>query len=79
MPYTLILHIANTDPVVGEVDDLPAPNDLLIKLTNPRRMDGKDLHYLAENVTTVYFPIEKMNFIEILPGQDEEEIVGFFR
>lgn len=79
MPNTIILHIANSDPVVGECDELPTPGDRLIKITNPRRMDGKDLHYLAENVTTVYFPVEKINFIEVLPGADEEEIIGFFR
>ena len=36
MPYTLILHIVNTDPVVGEVDELPSPTDSLVAINNPQ-------------------------------------------
>ena len=79
MPYTLVLHIANSDPVVGEVESLPSLADNLIMLSNPRKMDGKDLHYLADNVVTVFWPIDKLNFIEVLPGEEDEEIVAFYR
>jgi hypothetical protein len=51
----------------------------MITVTNPRRMDGKDLHYLTENVVTVMWPIHRLNFIEILPTKEEEEIIGFVR
>lgn len=79
MPYTLVLHIQNSDPVVGEADELPNTNDTLLKITNPRRLDGKDLHYLTENVVTVYWPIDRVNFVEVLPSEAEEEIIGFVR
>ena len=79
MPYTLVLHIANSDPVVGEVESLPSLADNLIMISNPRKMDGKDLHYLADNVVTVFWPIDKLNFIEVLPGEEDEEIVAFYR
>lgn len=79
MPYTLVLHIANSDPVVGEVENLPSPTDMLIALSNPRKMDGKDLHYLVDDVVTVFWPIDKLNFIEVLPGEDDEEIIAFYR
>jgi hypothetical protein len=79
MSYTLILHIQNTDPVVGEVDELPSPNDSLVAINNPRMRDGKDVHYLAENVITVYFPVDTINFIEVMTGEEDEEIIGFVR
>jgi hypothetical protein len=79
MAYTLILHIQNSDPVVGESDELPASDATLIMLKNPRKMDGKDLTYLAENVVTVYWPIERVNFIELIAGEQEEQIIGFVR
>lgn len=79
MPYTIILHIMNTDPVVGEVDELPTATDRLLKVNNPRLRDGKDLDYLAENVVTVYWPVSKINFIEILTSGDEEDIISFVR
>ncbi len=47
-----MIHINNVDPVLGETDELPTTTDTMIMLKNPRRMDGKDLHYLAENVVT---------------------------
>jgi hypothetical protein len=58
---------------------MPTSSDRLIMVKNPRRIDGKDLHYLAENVITVFWPIERLNFIEVLAGEEEEAIIGFVR
>lgn len=79
MSYTLVIHVQNSDPVLGETDELPSPSDTMIVVKNPRRMDGKDLHYLTENVITVYWPLERINFIEVLSEGEEEEIIGFVR
>jgi hypothetical protein len=79
MPITLVMHITGTEPVVAEVDELPNPTDTLIKVSNPRKVDGKDLHYLAEKVVTVYWPVDKLSFIEVLPTEEEETIIGFVR
>ena len=79
MAYTLILHILNADPIVGEVEELPNRTDTLIPINNPRMRDGKDIHYLADNVVTVFWPVEKINFIEVMAGKEEEEIIGFVR
>jgi hypothetical protein len=79
VPYTLVLHIQNTDPVVGETDELPSLSDTMVVVKNPRRLDGKDIHYLAENVLTVYWPLERINFIEVLSEGEEEVIIGFVR
>lgn len=79
MPYTLILHIQNSDPVVGEVEELPSPSDSMVVINNPRMRDGTDVHYLAENITTVYWPVDRLNFIEVMTGREDEEIIGFVR
>lgn len=79
MAFTLIIHIQNSDPVVGEVEEMPAPGDRLIMIKNPRRLDGKDLSFLTENVMTVYWPVERINFIEVVTGGEEEKIIGFVR
>ncbi len=78
MPYTLIVHVEDEDPVVGEVEELPATTDLLVKITNPRRLDGKELHYLAAGVIEVIWPTSRINFIELLPTE-EDTIIGFVR
>jgi len=76
---TIVLHMQNEDPIVGEVDELPSKTDAIIYLSNPRRRDGKDLPYLEENVTKVAWPIARLSFIEIMPGDHEEEIISFVR
>jgi hypothetical protein len=79
MPVTVLLHVLNSEPVLGELDDLPNANDTFVKLHNPRKVDGKDLHYLTEKVVTVLWPMDKLNFIEILPSEEEDRIIGFVR
>ena len=80
MPLQVILHILNSEPILGEIDELPAPTDNILKVHNPRHLDGKDINYIQEEVSTVIWPIEKINFIEIMAGEEEEEeIIGFVR
>lgn len=79
MPFTVLIHLTNEDPVVGEIEELPAPNDVNITVQNPRRRDGKDLASLQPNVTTAIWPWTRINFLEVLPSGAEEEIIGFVR
>ena len=79
MSKVVILHILNSEPILGEIDELPAPTDSIIMVHNPRHIDGKDIDYIQDQVATVIWPLEKINFIEIMPGKDEEEIYGFYR
>ena len=80
MSKQIILHILNSEPILGEIDELPTPTDNIITLHNPRHLDGKDVEYIQEEVSTVIWPIEKINFIEIISGEEEDEdIIGFVR
>lgn len=79
MPYAVVVHISNEDPIMAEIDELPATTDTIITLKNPRRRDGKDIHYLQNDVISVIWPINQISFIEILPGAGEEKIIGFVR
>ena len=79
MPTTLLIHLSGEDPVLGEVDELPAPTDTAVTVNNPRRKDGKDLPYIDGNVVTVVWPMHRVTFMEILPTTDEEELIGFVR
>ena len=79
MAYTVILHISGETSVAGEIEELPKPADTIILVMNPRQKDGKDLHYLDNNVTKVIWPLSKVSFIEVLENADEEKIIGFVR
>jgi hypothetical protein len=79
MPISALVHLTGEDPVLGEIEALPSPSDTSVTVNNPRRRDGKDLPYLDGNVVTVVWPMHRVNFIEILPTAEEEELIGFVR
>ena len=80
MSIMVIIHILNSEPILAEIDELPAPADNTITLRNPRHIDGKHISYIQEQVSTVIWPLEKINFIELMPGEDDDEdIIGFVR
>jgi hypothetical protein len=79
MAYTIILHINGEASILGEIDELPKSTDNIITLTNPRLRDGKDIHYLEQNVTKVIWPLAKIALIEVLESQEEESLIGFVR
>jgi hypothetical protein len=79
MSITVQIHVSNEEPVVAEIEALPASTDTLIVAQNPRLRDGKDLRYLSPNVTTMVLPIGRILYIQVLPSSEEERIVGFVR
>jgi hypothetical protein len=80
MPISVILHISGEEPIIGEIEDMPIPSDNILIVKNPRKRDGKDLSYIAaEEISSVVWPWDKINFLEILPSEEEEEIIGFVR
>jgi hypothetical protein len=79
MAYTVLIHIANEEPIMAEMEKLPEGGDTVFHAHNPRMKDGKDLRYLAANVTHVVWPVNRLTFIEIMPGDEEEKVVGFVR
>ncbi len=80
MSITVIMHIANEEPIIGELDELPEPTDQMVTITNPRRRDGKDIHYLEDEVTTMIVPWHRINFLEIMPtAEGLEEVITFVR
>ena len=79
MSYDIILHVSGELPIFGEIEELPGPSDTLIIVSNPRSREGKDLHYLQTEVVQVIWPIDKLNFIEIMPNEDDEQIISFVR
>jgi hypothetical protein len=76
---TVIIHMMNEDPVLGEIEALPTPLDTLIILKNPRQKDGKDLRNLEANVTVTIWPVSRISMIEVMPSGEEEEIITFVR
>lgn len=79
MAFSIILHISGEASVIGEIDELPKLTDTMIMVSNPRLRDGKDIHYLEQNVVKVIWPMTQVSLIEILESQEEENLIGFVR
>ena len=79
MAYSIILHISGEPSIIGEIEDLPKLTDTIIIVSNPRLRDGKDIHYLEQNVVKVIWPMNQITLIEVLESQEEENLIGFVR
>jgi len=76
---SVLIHLTNEDPILAEIEELPDPKDQILVAQNPRRRDGKELHYLMPEVSTVVLPWHRISFLEIIPAGGEEEVVTFVR
>jgi hypothetical protein len=80
MARTVIVHIVGEDPVIAEIDQEPQPSDNFIHITNIRKRDGKEVHYLSPGVQSVMFPWSRITFLEIMVDEEERgKVIDFFR
>ncbi len=79
MTISLILHVTGEDAIVVDVEELPKPSDQFLIGTNPRYRDGKEVRNVLPEVNTVIFPWWRINFVEVLPSEEDEQIYGFYR
>jgi hypothetical protein len=79
MPHTVLIHVLNEEAVVGEIESIPEPTDQVLVVSNLRYRDGRDVSYILPETNTVVYPWTRIHCVEILPGEEEEEIVSFIR
>lgn len=68
---SLLLHVAGSEPVKIDVDELPGPLDIAIIGRNPRERSDKEVTWIDDGVTTVIFPWWRINYIQVLPSPDD--------
>ena len=79
MAMEVIVHLMNEDPIVAEIESWPDPTHQSIVIHNPRRRDGRPLHYITEGATAFIFPWNRITFIEVMETEEAKEVVEFFR
>jgi len=79
MAISIVLHISGEASILGEIEELPKLTDTIIIVSNPRLRDGKDIHYLEQNVVKVIWPLTQVTLIEVLASEQEENLIGFVR
>lgn len=70
--HQILVHIANSEPVKLDVEDLPGPTDTCVIGKNPRERSDKEFVWVDEGVSTVIFPWWRINYIQVLPSGEEE-------
>ena len=79
MPYTVLIHVLNEEAVVGEIDNMPEPRDQVLIVDNVRYRDGRNVSYVLPETSTVIYPWMRIHCVEVMPGEEEEDIVSFIR
>jgi hypothetical protein len=79
MPYTVLVHMMNEDSVVGEMEEMPDPNQQFIELRSPRLRDGREVTYLLAETNTVLYPWTRVHCVEIMPTESDDQIFTFIR
>lgn len=80
MARTVIIHVIGEEPVLGEMEQEPQPSDNFVHVSNLRKRDGKDVHYISPGVQSVIFPWSRITFIEFMVDEDERgKVIDFFR
>ena len=64
---------------MGEVEALPIETATVVILQNPRRRDGQEVHYLDEETSTMIVPLHRINFIQVMPSAEADDVIGFVR
>ena len=70
--HTIILHVANSEPIKVDVEELPDVADTCVIGKNPRLRSDRELDWLDEGVTTIVVPMHRLNYIQIWPSPDEQ-------
>lgn len=68
--YTVLVHIANADPIKCDLEELPKPTDNVFVGKNVREKGDKDLDFLEDGVNTLIIPWWRITFIEVLPSSE---------
>jgi hypothetical protein len=62
----VVIHIANEQPLVADLYEMPTAADVSLVCTNVRMLDGKKPIFIDHQTSVFSFPYTNIRFIEIL-------------
>jgi hypothetical protein len=65
----VVIHLANEQPLLGDLYAVPTSADAGLLCTNVRMMDGKRPVFIDAITSTFFFPYHLVRFLEIPPGE----------
>ena len=83
MAFQVVLHIHNEDPFMADMEELPDPTHTYIRVSNPRKRDGKAINTMTNGATSFLYPWTRITFLEVLGDVEEQDasdkLMSFFR
>ncbi len=79
MRQPVVVHMANQETLIGEVETLPNQADRFIILHNPLQPDGRMLESVEEGVATILISWHQVLFVQLLPGTGSDMPISFVR
>jgi hypothetical protein len=79
MRQSVLLLLIDKELIIGEIDQLPNPADQFMIIHNPRKRDGSKPAQLQENVPTILIPWHRISYVQLLPGNGIDQVIGFVR
>jgi hypothetical protein len=64
----VVIHIANEQPLLADLYDMPASGDVSLLCTNVRMLDGKKPVFVDRSNSVFVFPYLTIRFLEIMAG-----------
>jgi len=64
-----VIHIANEQPLLADLYDMPSSTDVSLVCTNIRGLDGKKPIFIDHSGSSFVFPYLHVRFIEVPAGQ----------
>ena len=69
MIRNVVIHIANEQPLLADLYDMPTAADVSLVCTNLRMLDGKKPIFIDHTKSVFVFPYVTLRFIEITQGE----------
>ncbi len=77
---TIVAHMSGEDPFLAEMVELPKPTDTTVEVFNARTREGKPLRYASPGMSSLIYPMHRVQFIEVMASEEERaQVVEFFR
>lgn len=61
-----VIHIANEQPLLADLYEMPTASDVSLVCTNIRMMDGKKPVFIDHSTSVFVFPYATIRFLEIM-------------
>jgi hypothetical protein len=72
--HNAVIHIANEQPLLADLYQMPTSTDVSLVCTNVRALDGKKPIFIDHTDSTFFFPYLHLRFLEIPAGEMQRHL-----